>query len=149
MIINDGKKYFTLSEANSHVAQLSGAFARIQVYRDELETLCEHLGESGFEDIEAVLAEEVELPARLEKLRDRLGEVVELLNDEVDRIEATGCVVKDLDAGLVDFYSRREGEDILLCWQYGEPEILFWHSTHEGFAGRRPVEGLGARRRLN
>ena len=149
MIFNDGKKYFTLSEANTHIPRLSGAFGRIQVYRDELETLCDQLAESGLEDVESLLAQEVDLPPRLAGLRERVAELVELLNGEVDRIEESGCVVKDLDAGLVDFYSRREGEDILLCWQHGEPEILFWHGVSEGFAGRRPVEGLGPRRRLN
>jgi hypothetical protein len=28
---------------------------------------------------------------------------------------------------------------VLLCWQYGEPQIAYWHRAEEGFAGRRPL----------
>jgi len=48
-------------------------------------------------------------------------------------------VLRDLDRGLVDFPSLRDGEEVLLCWRLGEEEIGFWHSLHEGFSGRRPL----------
>ena len=48
-------------------------------------------------------------------------------------------LVKDLDTGLVDFPSARDGEDILLCWQLGEDEVACWHGHEDGFAGRRPL----------
>jgi len=47
--------------------------------------------------------------------------------------------VKDLDAGLVDFPSTRDDEDVLLCWQLGEDEIGWWHLPDAGFAGRQPL----------
>jgi hypothetical protein len=58
----------------------------------------------------------------------------------VERLEELGVLVKDLDTGLVDFPSRREGEDVLLCWHVGEPEISYWHDPEEGFAGRKPID---------
>jgi hypothetical protein len=48
-------------------------------------------------------------------------------------------VVKDLDAGLVDFPSEREGELVLLCWQLGEERVAWWHTLEGGFAGRQPL----------
>jgi hypothetical protein len=35
---------------------------------------------------------------------------------------------------------------ILLCWKLGEEKITHWHSTTEGFAGRKPIDAriLGA-----
>jgi len=56
------------------------------------------------------------------------------------RIEALGCVVKDLDRGLVDFPSRREDQTVFLCWRLGETSIRYWHGLKEGFAGRKPLE---------
>ena len=47
--------------------------------------------------------------------------------------------MKDLDDGLLDFPSLREGEEVLLCWRLGEEEIAFWHGPEEGFAGRKPL----------
>jgi hypothetical protein len=57
----------------------------------------------------------------------------------VEEIQAAGVQVKDLDTGLLDFPSRRDDEDILLCWRVGEPEIGWWHTVEGGFAGRQPL----------
>jgi len=54
-------------------------------------------------------------------------------------IQALGAIVKDLELGLVDFPSLRDGEEVLLCWRVGEEEIGFWHPVDEGFSGRRPL----------
>jgi hypothetical protein len=29
---------------------------------------------------------------------------------------------------------------VLLCWKLGEPTITHYHSTEEGYAGRRPID---------
>jgi hypothetical protein len=58
----------------------------------------------------------------------------------VNAIHGLGAIVKDLDEGLVDFPARREGEEILLCWRLGEPEVAHWHGLEDGFAGRRPID---------
>jgi hypothetical protein len=57
----------------------------------------------------------------------------------IEELTVLGVQVKDLDSGLVDFPSLRDGEEVLLCWQLGEDEIRFWHRAEEGFAGRRPL----------
>ena len=58
------------------------------------------------------------------------------------KLVALGAIVKDLDMGLVDFYSKHNGKDILLCWMYGEEEISHWHSTTDGFDERMPIDIL-------
>jgi hypothetical protein len=57
----------------------------------------------------------------------------------IGQVQAEGVLVKDLDSGLVDFPAKRDGEDILLCWQLGEDEVAFWHGLEDGFAGRQPL----------
>ena len=57
----------------------------------------------------------------------------------VHRIESHGCMMKDLDLGLVDFPALREGRPILLCWKQGEPAIAHWHGADEGFSRRKPL----------
>jgi len=57
----------------------------------------------------------------------------------VNRIHGLGAIVKDPDTGLVDFPARRGAEEVLLCWQLGEPEVAHWHGLDDGFAGRRPL----------
>ncbi|MBI4463756.1 MAG: DUF2203 domain-containing protein [Acidobacteria bacterium] len=63
------------------------------------------------------------------------------LRDAAQHIEECGCLVKDLDIGLIDFPCELEGREIYLCWKLGEASIAFWHGTDEGFAGRKPIDG--------
>lgn len=55
------------------------------------------------------------------------------------KIRSYGCVIKDLNAGLVDFLSERDGRDVYLCWRFNEPTIEFYHELHTGFNGRERV----------
>jgi hypothetical protein len=71
-------------------------------------------------------------------------------HDAIAEIDSIGVQVKDLNIGLLDFPCLVEGEIILLCWKLGEMAITHWHGTHEGFAGRKPIDARIARaRKLN
>jgi hypothetical protein len=82
-----------------------------------------------------------ELTSRLRGERERLTTTI---REALEGIEATGCVVKDLDTGLLDFPARIEGQEAYLCWRLGEDRIRFWHRQDEGFAGRKPLDLGGA-----
>ena len=69
------------------------------------------------------------------QVEDRPSELAAI----VDELQELGVQVKDLDSGLVDFPSSRDGEQVLLCWRLGEDEIAFWHGLDDGFAGRQPL----------
>ncbi|HVM33240.1 MAG TPA: DUF2203 domain-containing protein [bacterium] len=61
------------------------------------------------------------------------------LEQELEKLLRAGAQLKDLDSGLVDFYSRRDGETVFLCWKEGEADIRHWHSLTGGFQNRRPL----------
>jgi hypothetical protein len=63
-----------------------------------------------------------------------------LLKGAVEKIQEYGCVVKDLDIGLIDFPTLFHGEEVYLCWKLGESGIGFWHGVHEGFRGRKAID---------
>ena len=48
-------------------------------------------------------------------------------------------VVRDLESGLVDFPTVRDGEPAWLCWRLDDPDLGWWHTTREGYASRRPL----------
>ena len=75
--------------------------------------------------------------ARRKAERER---AVQRTKDSIAEIHATGVQVKDIDIGLLDFPCKVEGEILLLCWKLGEAKITHWHSTEEGFAGRKPID---------
>ncbi|GAC1442691.1 MAG: DUF2203 domain-containing protein [Vulcanimicrobiaceae bacterium] len=63
------------------------------------------------------------------------ADVVRIIN----RIEAFGCVVKDIDLGLLDFPALRAGRPVFLCWKSGEPSVGHWHGTDESFVDRKSL----------
>lgn len=73
----------------------------------------------------------------LERRRDEAQARMRL---ELEALNATGCILKDLDTGLVDFPSMRDGRVVYLCWKLGEADIAFWHDIDAGFAGRTPLQ---------
>jgi hypothetical protein len=74
------------------------------------------------------------------RMRADLNRVVAKVKDALDQIQATGCIVKDLDSGLVDFPSMIKDEEVYLCWRLGEDRIRFYHRQDEGFSGRKPID---------
>ena len=61
------------------------------------------------------------------------------LRESMLELQEHGIVLRDLDRGLVDFPALRDGREVYLCWEEGEPEIGYWHEPDAGFAGRRPL----------
>lgn len=71
--------------------------------------------------------------SRMEASGSRLKELIEQIHEH-------GCLIKDLDAGLVDFPTFFRGEEVYLCWKLDEPAIEFWHKVEDGFRGRQPID---------
>jgi hypothetical protein len=57
----------------------------------------------------------------------------------ISRIEAYGCVMKDIDLGLLDFPALRNGRPVFLCWKAGETAVTHWHGTDETFVDRKTL----------
>jgi hypothetical protein len=72
--------------------------------------------------------------------RDRRNRASERLKETIEEVQDFGCVIKDLDTGLIDFPTLFRGREVYLCWKLGEPAIAFWHGVDEGFAGRKAID---------
>lgn len=64
------------------------------------------------------------------------------LYKEIEILLKLGCVVKDVEFGVVDFYSLHEGREIFLCWRMDEKKVKFWHEVDECYADRKPISIL-------
>src|SRR5580692_12070984 len=62
------------------------------------------------------------------------------LRAAIEGVQELGCVVKDLDTGLIDFPTLLRGVEVYLCWRLGESKIEFWHGVDEGFRGRKAID---------
>lgn len=131
-------KLFSLREAERLRAQLEPILIEAIELRRKLEEV---------EDQLSAIAERVQrsggLHVRYEtaaSLRMESNNLQEKIRDALERIHSTGCIVKDLEIGLLDFPSRMNGEAVYLCWRLGEDRIRFYHRQDEGFAGRKPID---------
>ena len=77
---------------------------------------------------------------KLATLRLEHQQLAATMKSALNRILEAGCLIKDLDVGLLDFPSRINNEEVYLCWKLGEDRIRFYHRQDEGFAGRKPLD---------
>jgi hypothetical protein len=70
----------------------------------------------------------------------RIADCVEAIGRRLAQIDELGIEVKDLETGLVDFFSLRDGRVVFLCWAVDEPTVAFWHEINDGFRGRQPLD---------
>lgn len=59
---------------------------------------------------------------------------------ELKWLQDAGILVRDIEQGLIDFPSERDGEPIFLCWKLGEDSVDYWHDADSGFGGRQPLD---------
>jgi len=138
--MDDGPRFFSVEEANELVGTLQLEFGRVAQVRSELQPLIESMG--GAEVAVAILQDASAGPPGREADVARLIRLAGEVTAAVERVNALGCLVKDLDQGLVDFYSLVDEEPVFLCWQFGEPAVTHWHALDGGFATREPLEGV-------
>jgi len=78
--------------------------------------------------------------AKLAEKRMTHQSLTELMKTNLEKILSTGCLVKDLGVGLLDFPSMLNNEEVYLCWKLGEDRIRYYHRQDEGYAGRKPID---------
>jgi hypothetical protein len=139
--LSEAQTLLPVLEALLRKAQAAGT--RASELESEMQELTQRIFHSGGMHVNVVQAarRRAEREKALQEARDTLLEI-----DEI------GVQVKDLEKGLLDFPCVVDGQTVLLCWKLGEKEIGFWHTTEDGFAGRKPLDarfGKAQRERLN
>ena len=131
---NVSDRLFSVSEVNALIPKLEQLVARMQRRGAELrQAVREAMKTRGSDEDEAIPVGE------LLRLRPDVEPAAQEMEAVLREIEEIGGEFKGLDLGLVDFRGEVEGEIVLLCWQYGETEVGFYHPIDEGFGSRRPL----------
>lgn len=120
-------RYFTVEEANTMLEVIRPLMREILDIR------------------QLIFQKQPEMVPVLNRLLDNGGNLVasqvaleiEQLHVLIGHLLATGVSLKDINSGLVDFLSQRDGRDVYLCWRYGEESVSYWHELDAGFAGRQ------------
>lgn len=136
------ERLFSEEEANELIPRLEILMRRLQA---QAASLRERIDELSVNDPSLMHSEMNEIVGRYPELRTFATNMAEA----AAQIESFGCILKDIDLGLVDF-PYDSGEDVVfLCWQFGEPRVVAWHTVESGFANRQPLPGAPPNRFLN
>lgn len=120
-------RYFTVEEANALLVELEPLMAellerRARVVRSRHEVMT--ILNDYHSNMGSLAASEMVFEfAAIERL--------------VKAVQGYGCVLKDMNAGLLDFLTERNGREVYLCWHYGESRIEYYHELHTGYNGRQ------------
>ena len=57
-----------------------------------------------------------------------------------EHLEALDLLVRDLEAGMIEFPSLRDGREVYLSWQVDEQCVGHWHAAETGYPSRLPLD---------
>jgi len=127
------KKYFTLEQAERLLPEVEKRLMRLIKINRIIALL--NTVKVDYDDEFESLCDEVQRDKERHKASHEFYKELEILLE-------SGVLVKDLEEGLVDFYSSYDGREIFLCWKLGEDKIEFWHEVEEGYLERQHISIL-------
>ena len=122
-------RLFTLSEANALLPQARALVGKMLQARQEILDLQPQLWPA----VEKAVGN-----GGSKALSEAARQII-IIQEVLLALSELGIQVKDINTGLIDFPARYQGRIVLLCWQWDEPSVQFWHDVDAGFAGRRPT----------
>lgn len=131
-------RYFTLEDAVSALPDVR--FSLAEAHREM----------AGLQD-SLILSKRL-MQAKQKSRRKPSEAELQLIQQKVEAFEAAfqrweahfaaqGIILRDLAVGLFDFpyQAESDGQIYFLCWRPPEEGIFYFHSAHDGFAGRHPI----------
>ncbi len=127
-------RLFTLEEATDLLPRLRELVQHMQAAKNQADQAREE-----FEQLDASHARGNGYDMKREQLATKIIEHMKVVRQDLEKVQEIGCEIKDLDMGLLDFASLRDGRIINLCWKIDEERIAYWHPLDSGFSNRRPL----------
>jgi hypothetical protein len=127
-------KVFTLEEATALMENIRQIVRQIQADKRRADE-----GRVAYEQLDAAHARGNGYDMKREILATQIIDSMKAVQAGFNRLKEIGCEIKDIEMGLIDFPSMRDGRVINLCWMIDEERIAYWHTLDTGFASRKPL----------
>ena len=127
-------RLFSEEEANELIPRLDILMRQLQMQATSLRA---RIDELSVDDPSILHSQMSEIVGRYPELRSFATNMA----DAAAQIESFGCILKDIDLGLIDFPYDAGEEVVFLCWQFGESRVIAWHNVDSGFSERQPLPG--------
>lgn len=133
-------KMLTLEEANALLPQVRSILKSLRDLRDRVLRIQAQI---EIEEMTGLGSDGRLTPAAQNAVTVQMDEFQVHTNQFENLLEELfqlGAHLKDLNRGLIDFYSLRDEEVVFLCWIEGESEIQHWHTIEGGFQSRQSLD---------
>lgn len=127
-------KLFSEEEANELIPRLEILMRQLQMQATSLRARIDELSVTDPSILDCTMSKIVGRYPELRSFATNMAAAAA-------QIESFGCILKDIDLGLIDFPYDADDEVVFLCWQFGEPRVVAWHSVNSGFSERQPMPG--------
>jgi hypothetical protein len=124
-------KFFTLNEANSLIPEIESTVAQVQFIQEKLAINLTEVGRMKMKN-----RRNGNRAAFLERMEE-IGHLQKDLVETHSFLQEKGLVVRDYEAGIIDFPTIIAGDLGYFCWKAGESRVSHWHSVGEG--SRKPI----------
>jgi hypothetical protein len=131
-------RFFTLLEAEALLPSIEAYLGRLLQLKNEHEQTNAQLNVIN----QRIMLSGGMVPPREQvlELKRQKDAAARSLKETVEAIHETGCQLKDVEIGLIDFPTLYHGKEVYLCWKRGEEGIGYWHRVEDGYQGRRPID---------
>lgn len=132
-------RHFSIDEANALIPQLEILLKTLFEKRAAHERLHDHLfmGELIHEAVKEKKKDPSFEDQHLESGAREVDGGLEDFEAEMKAIRGLGCFLRNLERGVVEFPSEREGHAVFFCWKKGEKSVSFYRPAqsppHERF----------------
>ncbi len=131
-------RFFSLPEAERLLPEVQGLLRSLLQLKEDYQRTETEL--NRFLQRIAVMGGMIPPREKIGQLRSRKDAATRGLQKSLEKFEQIGCLLKDIDTGLVDFPTLYRGKEVYLCWKLGEANIAYWHHIEAGFPGRQAID---------
>ncbi len=142
--------HLSLEDANTRVRNVKPLMENALQLHLQIRYVAEYLVDAGVEVSPQLLAgdsdpssldnlDEIDL-VLVTKLCAQSRALYQLLTETIAQIEKLGGIVHDVEDGMVDFHSFRDGDsEVFLSWKIGETRISHYRDDVAACAPRKPL----------
>ncbi len=127
-------KFFTIEEANKLIPELRKTINLLRIKKNKADFI-EY--EISLLHLSKELKIEFQEQKEVCKKKKELNDIVIELNKTIKKVHDIGCFLQDVDEGIIDFLSEKDGRPIFLSWKPDEDEISYYHEIDNGFNERK------------
>ncbi len=133
------RKYYSTSEAEDMIPLLKNQIINLMKLGRAIDFL--ESVDIQYDDEYETIKQDITMNKKFHEYSLRFcKEVEDLLNQ--------GVVLRDIEEGLVNFFSLHNGKEIFLNWRIGEHKIDSWYEVGSEYESKKPISELKDKKRI-